>query len=215
MDLDPGMHDPRTSLAALLLALVAPLVAAQAAAESAARAGERCVACGSELGADDVALRAGARRVALCAGACADAFRADPQAFLAGLRTGSALFQEPAEPRAAVASPWFWLGVWVVLGLVSSAAAAYVAVDRGQPPLGWFFAGLVGNVAALAVLAFAIPRGASRAPKGLAKVPSTRAARPCTACGAALHPAASVCPACGAALEPLVPSEVRRSGAEE
>ena len=49
-------------------------------------------------------------------------------------------------------SGWLYLGIYVLVGLVCAAACGYLAVNRGLQPIPWFFAGLVGNVAAIFVL---------------------------------------------------------------
>ncbi len=178
---------------------------------------DRCLACGTELGEGDFVLLHRGRRVPLHAGECDEVWRNDPVGQFGKLQPKSALFQEAQTESAPVRDPWFWVGLWVLGGLVCSAASAYLAVNRGQPPVAWFFAGLIGNVAALAVLVFIVPRGDATLlpagiPAGLVKVPVTRAPRPCTGCGKPMHPAASSCPSCGAAVEPLVESEVLRAG---
>ena len=86
---------------------------------------------------------------------------------------------------------------------------------RGLRPLPWFFAGLLGNVAALFVLLTAAKRGTVAAPAGvppgLAKVPVTHAPVSCAQCGHSNHPAAQACSHCHAALSPTVQSEVTRA----
>ena len=106
---------------------------------------------------------------------------------------------------------WLYFGIYVLFGLVFSAVCGYLAVGRGLAPLPWFFAGLAGNVAALAVL-LATPRGAGAAdvPAGLAKVPTTHRPLPCPRCGAPNHPAAAACAGCGATLAPAVEPETVR-----
>ena len=181
-----------------------------------ARDGDRCLACDAEIGDADFVLLHRGRRVPMHAGACEEHWNADTTGVFAKLQPRGALFQEAAseaEHYGAAKSPWFWLGVYMLAGLVCAAASAYLAVNRAQAPLPWFFAGLVGNVAALAVLVFIIPRGDATllpagVPAGLAKVPTTRAPRPCNACGTELHPSAAICSGCGVTLTPLVASEV-------
>ena len=182
-----------------------------------ARDGDRCLACDSEIGESDFVLLHRGRRVPMHVGACEAHWDADPLPIFAKLQAKGALFQEAehaAEHAGVSHSPWFWFGVYVLAGLISSAASAYVAVNRAQPPLAWFFAGLAGNVAALVVLLFIIPRGdpsllPAGVPVGLAKVPRTRAPRACEGCGAESHPSASKCGGCGASMVPLMPSEVQ------
>ena len=197
-------------LALLLFALV-PAAQERLAHEP----GDHCLLCGRETTEGELVELHRGRRVAVCAD-CEEPWAEEKHVYFSRLQPKSALFQEAEEDRGPLSDPWFWVGVWMVAGLVSSAGAAYLAVNRGQPPVAWFFAGLVGNVAALAVLVFIIPRGdlatlPAGVPAGLAKVPVTREARVCTHCGASMHPSAGACSACGTAVEPLVESEVQRA----
>jgi hypothetical protein len=212
---------PRLALLILALLILALPVPAHRAGSARAAAGPQgdaqasgtCLVCGGKTAPSDPVLHYRGRVVRLHAGACEERWKQDPERWFAKLQPAGALFQEPSGEPGALHEPWFWLGLYVVAGLFCSAVAAYLAVDRGQPPATWFFAGLVGNVAALVVLLFVLPRSAADRspagiPRGLSKVPVTRAPRACTSCGAALHPAASKCPSCGEDVEPLVASEV-------
>ena len=175
-----------------------------------------CLACGTGTRESDPSLTVRGRKVYLHSGHCEEGWLANPELMFAKLQPKSALFTEGEPPIWRGRTPWFWLGIYAVFGMISSAASAYLAVNRGQPPAVWFFAGLVGNLAALIVLYFIIPRqpaGSSTESilPGLTKVGVTRAPRSCDSCGETMHPSAANCPGCGAGLQPLFDSEVTLS----
>jgi hypothetical protein len=146
-----------------------------------------------------------------CDAAALERFIRNPRAFVPESTPQAALFRSPSP---AVASFGVWLlvlGLYVVLGLVSGAFAAYVAVQKGLGGVRWFAAGLGLNVIGVA-LAFARPaREVAFTRRGLTKIPTTHDPRPCPACGKPNHPSASRCGRCGAELEPVVESEVARA----
>ena len=175
--------------------------------------GRHCLVCDRELESADTCIVHRGRTVPLCTGMCADKFTADPELFFARSSPRGAFLQEDPVEAGPMRGPWFWFGVYVVAGLISAALSAYIAVNRAQPPLGWFFAGLFGNVAALVVVLFFVRRGDATllpagVPSGLNKVPTTRRPRACPSCGRHNHPSASSCASCGTALQADVVSEV-------
>ena len=179
-----------------------------------AHGGEGCVACGAPVEeGTEIPFHRG-RAVPICE-PCLDmgAWEGKRDELFAKLQPKSALFTEASEETVPVLSGWFWFGVYVLAGLVCAAASAYLAVNRAQSPATWFFAGLFGNVAALVVLLFIIPKGDATllpagVPSGLAKVPTTREPVVCPSCGRENHPSAKNCSSCGAGLSPSVASEV-------
>ncbi len=176
--------------------------------------GEQCIVCGQAIeGGEIVEIRYKGRTFHVAAKMLGD-FEAEPDAYFQRLQARSALFDERAMEGRRAPKGWLWFGGYVLIGLVFAALCGYLAVSRSLSPLPWFFAGLAGNVAALAVLlatrrgdASALPAGV---PAGLAKVPVTHAAMPCPGCSEANHPAASRCSGCGAALAPAFEPETAR-----
>lgn len=173
--------------------------------------GERCLVCGQVIHGGEVVELRYKGRTFFVAAKMLEAFEDDPEAYFQQLQATSALFDERSMEGRQVSSGWLYFGLYVLIGLVFAAACGYLAVSRSLSPLPWFFAGLVGNVAALAVL-LATPRGDPAAlpagvPTGLAKVPTTRAPATCPGCGAANHPSASVCGDCGKTLSPTIAAE--------
>ncbi len=176
--------------------------------------GEQCLVCRKRIFDEDVVeIRYQGRTFHVGVPFFGD-FKDDPERYFARLQARSALFDENAMRAPPMALGWLWLGLYVLTGLVFSAVCGYVAVSRSLSPIPWFFAGLLGNVAALVVLLFA-PRGDPAVwpggiPGGLRKVPTTRAPVACPQCASTNHPAAGRCSACGADLAPTVQSEAAR-----
>lgn len=174
--------------------------------------GEQCLVCGKRIFDEDVVeIRYQGRTFHVGAPFLSD-FKNDPDQYFVKLQARSALFDEAAMQTPPMAYGWLWLGVYVVAGLIFGAACAYVAVSRALAPIPWFFAGLLGNVIAL-VAVFVCPRGEASVcgiPRGLRKVPTTRAPSPCPSCSATNHPAARRCSVCGSDLQPSVEPETAR-----
>lgn len=181
--------------------------------ETAPAPGGRCIVCGGPMaGGGDVLILYKGRTVAVCA-RCPEAWAADPEGSFRTVQARSALFDEESVSPRRVGPGWLFLGAYVLAGTLVGGLCAYVAVSRGLPSLPWFFAGVLANVVALALVltrrgdTSRLPEGV---PRGLRKVPSTYAPRNCARCGAEHHPSAARCPGCGAELQPAVEAEVRR-----
>ena len=175
--------------------------------------GRHCLLCDRELQPGDTSVVHRGREVHLCTGVCAEKFEDEPERHFVRSSPRGAFLQEDPVDAGPVKTPWFWLGIYGVAGLISAALSAYIAVNRAQPPLGWFFAGLFGNVAALVVVLLFVRRGDASllpagVPGGLNKVPTTRSPRVCPSCGRQNHPSASNCADCGAQVQADVVSEV-------
>lgn len=189
-----------------------PLVIAVALAVAGARAHPRtpCRVCNDPIGASGVTVVHKGREVHVHVGECLEHWQAEPQRYFAALQPRAALFDEEALTHGQLRLGWLIVGVYVLAGLVCGAGCAYLAVSRGRSPPAWFLAGLVGNAAALLALTTLggrVPGGPLGVPRGLRKVPTTRAPVRCSACGAGNHPSAGQCSHCHAALEPRVAAE--------
>ncbi len=114
---------------------------------------------------------------------------------------------------------WLVFGLYVLAGLLAGAVCSYVALDRGLPAWGWFFAGLAANVVAVAAVmtrgraagATGGPAGSGLSKPGMTKIPTTPSPVACGHCGERNHPAASACASCGHALEPAFEPETARA----
>lgn len=176
--------------------------------------GEECIVCGEIIdGGEVVELRMHGRTFFVATELLED-FRSDPDKFFAKLQARSALFDEVGTNMGLGSWP-FWIGLYCLVGLLFSAICGYLAVTAGMPPVQWFFAGLIGNVAALIVLLAARKNaGGAAAPPGLAKVPGTASPRSCPSCGSLNHPHANTCSGCAAELNPVMVSEANLVGRE-
>lgn len=181
--------------------------------EQRAADGEQCLVCRKALHGGEVVEVRYRGRTFHVATSMLDEFVADPDRYFNTMEAHAALFDERAFDAPPTSNAWLYFGIWVLAGLVFGAASAYVAIDRGLPAVGWFFAGFLVNVLALAAVVSRTPRrpmaGEERR-SGLTKVSSTHTPRPCPACGASNHPAAAACSACGAPLEAAFEAETAR-----
>lgn len=175
--------------------------------------GERCLVCRLAIdGEEAVAVRYKGRTFHVKASMLAT-FAGDPDHYFEELQARGALFDERAMEGRSVSPFWLALGGYMLVGLVCAAFCGAVAIGRGLEPLPWFFAGLVGNLAALFVLMLGRQRGSADAPDSWTKVRTTHAPSPCHACGAENHPSATACNDCGARLDPAFESEAGRTEA--
>ncbi len=165
--------------------------------------GEVCVVCKQQIyGKEVLQIRCKGRRFYVSADMLKD-FEADPLRYFIDLEARSGLFDERATDTAALGPGWLVFGSYVFVGLLFSALCGYLAIGRGHVPLPWFFAGLLGNVAAFALL-LVTPRGT------VSRGARTRAPAPCPHCGDFNHPVAAACSGCGAALQPAIEPEMAR-----
>jgi len=173
--------------------------------------GEQCLVCSQRIEGETAVEIRYKGRVFYVKQSMLDTFRADPDAYFRKLQARSGLFDEAAMEGPSMHKGWLWAGVYVAIGLLFGALCASIALGRGRSAPAWFFAGLVGNVVAVAVLL--VRTSAADAPVAaerlgfLGRVASTRAPRTCPRCGASNHPSAEACSSCGTGLEPLAPSE--------
>jgi hypothetical protein len=176
------------------------------------RAGETCIVCDKTVGAMDRVYEVEGQRVPVHTGACDNAFRRQPEHFLARLKPRGAFLGAEPNPGPNFSLGWFAFGIYVLLGLVFGAFCAYRAVNHALRPLPWFLAGFFLNVFGFLALVTR-PAGDSSVaglPPGLVKVPTTYSPRVCPRCGEMNHPSATSCVGCGNKIEPLVTSEVSR-----
>lgn len=176
--------------------------------------GERCLVCNQPIHKSDLVYLVQGQRAPIHLEGCNDKFLAQPQHWLAQLKPRGA-FLGAGEEQRALSAAWFFVGFYVLLGLIFAALCAHQALHMGRGPVGWFAVGLLFNAFGYLVL-LTRPKLELRAlagvPRGLGKVPVTYAPRTCTMCGATNHPSAIACSDCGAKLMPAVDSEVRRAG---
>lgn len=177
-------------------------------------AGERCLLCNQPIHKGDLVYLVQGQRVPIHLEGCNDKFLAQPQHWLAQLKPRGAFLGAGGEQRA-LSDAWFFVGFYVLLGLIFAALCAHQALHMGRSPFGWFAVGLLFNAFGYLFL-LTWPKLEVRAPagvpRGLGKIPVTYAPQTCPMCGAANHPSAIACIDCGAKLSPAVDSEVTRAG---
>ncbi|MEM7052844.1 MAG: hypothetical protein AAF604_24495 [Acidobacteriota bacterium] len=169
-------------------------------------AGEQCLVCGQPIHGDEILELRYQGRTFYVAAKMLEELEASPRLYLSRIEAHSALFDEASPAHARPSRVWMWGGLYLFVGLLCAALCGVLAVSRGLAPIPWFFAGLLGNVAALAVLSVT-PRRTAPDLEGWTKAPLTRAPRSCPACSADNHPAAQTCLSCGVALHPTIASE--------
>lgn len=205
---------PLTNRLTLLISLL--LILAGAIAGPAALAEDRtpCLLCGNTHTAAEHSVLYKGRTIPLCSPACQEHFRELERAggldpLTAGIEPRGALFQADSAPhRMNPPGLPFWIGCYVLLGVLFGGGAAFAAVRKGIPAGSSFALGFALNVVGLAIVMTRPRREAEFHATGLHKVPTTRASLRCPACGKANHPSAGACLHCGRALEPVSQSEV-------
>lgn len=170
-----------------------------------------CTVCPKPIDGEGVEIRYRGRTLRFHPGACEHHWTEDPDGVFARVSPRGANFAESPSLVARLRDGWFGFGTYVLVGLLSGAACAYIAVGRGRVAASWFFLGLLFNV--LALLAVLVQRKlATRdpegVPSGMNKVPVTRTPLRCNSCGSENHPSATQCLACGSALKSTAASEL-------
>lgn len=175
--------------------------------------GEQCIVCRAQIHEGDIFELRYKGRTFFVAAAMLDDFEADPDHYFHAMQARGGLFDEAAVDVPPMRTGWLYFGSYVLIGLLFAAACSYLALDKGLPAWGWFFAGLLLNVLALAAIATRKRQPGAHlegAPAGLAKIPITLAPATCAHCGNSNHPSASACSDCGHALIPTVEPETAR-----
>ena len=111
-----------------------------------------------------------------------------------------------------LSSRWLWLGIWLLVAIVSGGWAASLAIASHRAG---FFAFLLGfMLPCIGVLIIRVLPGKSgRFDLRGTKIPTTHIENFCPQCNKSCHPAAKQCLGCGASLIPKSESEVFREGA--
>ena len=173
--------------------------------------GRVCLVCSQSIDGQAALILYKGRRIYLHADACLASWRQDADTYFTAMQALGALFDENSVNTGEVTLLWLYFGFYMLAGLIFGALCAYMALNRGHPPLEWFFLGLAFNAFALVGLTMkrqgdlsTLPEGV---PAGLRKVPVTSSPVACPGCGAANHPTANACLGCGVTLQPAYTSE--------
>lgn len=171
-----------------------------------AKDGEICLVCNNRVSGKDACYLADGQRVILHSEECQAEFLRHPGTYLAALRPNQILFS--VWSRSGLSAHWFWVGLYVLAGLLFGGLCAHRAIGTGRSPLAWFLTGFFLSAAGYVLLLLAKPRSVVQLPAGLGKVAMTSASVPCPTCGSGNHPSARNCSGCGGELSPVRPSEV-------
>ena len=176
--------------------------------------GDICLICNHPVEDDDVVFLVRGQRVPIHLSELATDLRAQLRELLGQLEPrGAFIGAEQSQPT--LSSAWFFMGLYILAGLVFAALCAHRALHVGHSPFVWFVVGLVLNAFGYLLLRtrpkHAVPAPAG-VPSGLRKIAATYAPHPCPGCGTLNHPSASACSGCGGKLEPKTVSEVARVG---
>lgn len=178
------------------------------------RPGDICLVCNHPVDEGDVVFLVRGQRVPIHLEELQSDLWAQLEGLLAQLEPRGA-FIGAEQTQRALSSAWFFLGIYVLLGLAFAALCAHRALHVGHSPAAWFGIGLVLNAFGYLFL-LTRPKREVQAPAGvpggLRKIAATHAPLPCPGCGALNHPSASACIGCGGELEPKTISEVARAG---
>ena len=180
--------------------------------------GEQCLVCRIRIHDGDIVEIRYKGRTFFVAASMLEDFEANPERHFEVLQPRGGLFDEAAMQTPATGVPtmktgWLIFGLYVLTGLIFGAACSYAALNRGRPALGWFVAGLLVNVLALAVVLTKsrLPGALHDPPAGLTKIPATHTPRVCPGCGDTNHPSAPACSSCNHQLQPTTEAETARA----
>ncbi len=173
------------------------------------RPGDHCIVSGKPLGSDDICLLVDGRRVPMKKEAL-NIFLDNKEKYFSKFQPKSALFTEDTKNTKALSMIWFFMGIYVIIGLIFAAITSHTAVTKGFKPIPWFFAGFLLNAFGYLFIITKQSITPEKVPEGLKKIPLTLAPTICQHCGNGNHPSATNCSNCGSMLDPLVKSEIER-----
>lgn len=142
---------------------------------------------------------------------CLDMFMTDPEKFARRVEPRAALFSAPRADRPSYSPAFLYLGIFVVVGLISGGITSYLGVQKGLSGRNWFALGFLLNIIAIALVVRDRGQETLFQKKGFCKTPQTFDPVTCPACSKLNHPSARRCSGCGAQLRPSVESEVARA----
>ena len=178
---------------------------------------EDCLVCGKSHDIANYVVYYKGMEFPLCSSGCLDhyseaASHKKLDSITAKIEPRAALFQEDSNQRDPLAKTFFWLGYYVLIGLVFGGLASYAAVQRGFNPWSGFIIGFFLNVIGF-IIVFSTPMQKMQfSSVGLTKVPKTRNEVICSGCGHSNHPSAKTCIECGQKFKSRIRSEVQAVG---
>jgi hypothetical protein len=176
--------------------------------------GDICMLCNNPLEDQDLVYLVEGQRLPLHEHEKADATTPQLRMFLTRLKPYGS-FWGAVQRHLPVSGGWFYLGLYILIGLFFAALSAHRALHFGLNPALWFGLGLVFSVLGYIVLRTRPPQeifAPAGVPSGLTKISSTYDPVHCPGCEAENHPSAARCGSCGKSLMPSITSEVARAG---
>ena len=176
-----------------------------------------CLVCGRIHENGDHMVEYKGMDIPLCSAGCFEHYneavlngKLDP--ITAKIEPRAALFQEDSNQKDPLTKSFFWLGYYVLLGLVFGGLASYLAVQRGSNPWSGFLLGFFLNVVGFILVRLKPKRKIPFYSEGLTKVPTTRSEIICPKCGHSNHPSAKKCIECDQKMKSPIRSEVQSVG---
>ncbi len=172
-----------------------------------------CLVCGGKHHNVDQVVKYKGMDLPLCSESCVAHFQAaqvkgELNAITGKIEPRGVLFQEDSTPKHPAKKITFWLGYFMLLGLVCGGMSAYIALQKGLPGFNHFLLGFFLNFIGIILVALKRAEVMRFHAEGLVKIPATHTEVVCPKCGHHLHPAAKRCNACNATMQPAVSSEV-------
>jgi len=177
---------------------------------------EECAVCGRTHDESLFAVEYKGRSLRLCSGECLEMFhrllstdRLDR--ITSDVEPRGALFHADSTVSPPLSRFFFFLGVYLLSGLLMGGLSAFIAIRRGRGSGSAFILGMALNAAGLDVVLLRPKPPTDSSPDGLTKAPATLSSVSCPGCNANVHPTARRCVLCGAELKPSLSSEVERA----
>ncbi len=127
-------------------------------------------------------------------------FLTNPDKYVGKFLPRSALVHDEMEDYKALPLILFYIGIYVLLGLIFGALTSKKAISKGKSAFYWFFMGFVTNILGYILISLyrSVPVG--EFPHGLHKIPVTTQPKICPQCRSENHPSKDICYECGARL---------------
>ncbi len=206
---------PRTSLKTIIVLLTLSVCVYSYAAENV------CIVCDEPAAGNETQVVYRGSSHPVCAGYClktwehavqedkldALVFKVEPRG---ALFQGDSKFLNPTFQKAnPLSNLWLWLGIWLVVAIVSGGFSAAMAIVSHRSGLFAFVLGFLLPGLGILIIKL-LPGKSGKFELRGTKVPTTHNESYCPQCNHPSHPSAERCIGCGASLTPKFKSEVFR-----
>lgn len=205
----------RTSLKIIIVLLTLSVCVYSYAAENV------CIVCNEPVAGNETQVVYRGSSHPVCAGYClktwehavqedkldALVFKMEPRG---ALFQGDSKFLNPTFQKAnPLSSLWLWVGIWLVVAIVSGGVAAAMAIASHRSGLFAFVLGVLLPGLGILIIKL-LPGKSGKFELRGTKIPTTHDESYCPQCNHPSHPSAERCIGCGASLTPKSKSEVFR-----